>query len=87
MRVSGKNSRRLGDVRVALLVLCAGVLLTACKHNNSGMSKGLWVANGTTVLEYIPSQFTSGVVNVAPHLMISGGAVGSPAGGDLGLRG
>ena len=80
MRVSGKNSRRLGDVRVALLVLCAGVLLTACKHNNNGMNKGLWVANGTTVLEYIPSQFTSGVVNAAPHLMISGGAVGTPQG-------
>jgi hypothetical protein len=79
MRVSGKNSRRLGDVRVALLVLCAGVLLTACKHNN-GMNKGLWVANGTTVLEYIPSQFTAGVVNAAPHLMISGGAVGTPQG-------
>ena len=80
MRVSGKNSRRLGDVRVALLVLCAGVLLTACKHNNNGMNKGLWVANGTTVLEYIPSQFTAGVVNAAPHHIISGGAVGTPQG-------
>jgi sugar lactone lactonase YvrE len=80
MRVSGKNSRRLGDVRIALLVLCAGVLLAACKHNNNGMSKGLWVANGTTVLEYIPAQFTSGVVDAAPHLMISGGAVGTPQG-------
>jgi hypothetical protein len=79
MRVSGKTSRRLGDVRVALLVLCAGALLTACKHN-TGMNKGLWVANGTTVLEYIPSQFTAGVVNAAPHLMISGGAVGTPQG-------
>jgi hypothetical protein len=80
MRVSGKTSRRLGDVRVALLVLCAGLLLTACKHNNNGMNKGLWVANGTTVLEYIPAQFTAGVVNAAPHLMISGGAVGTPQG-------
>jgi hypothetical protein len=80
MYVSGKTSRRLGDVRVALLVLCAATLLAACKHNNSGMNKGLWVANGTTVLEYIPSQFTAGVVNAAPHLMISGGAVGTPQG-------
>ena len=61
MRVSEKNFRRLGEVRVALLVLCAGMLLAACKHHNNGISKGLWVANGTTVLEYVPSQFTSGV--------------------------
>jgi hypothetical protein len=80
MHVSGKNFRRLGDVRVALLVLCAGVLLAACKHSNQGITKGLWVANGTTVLEYIPSQLTSGVVNAAPHFVISGGAVGTPQG-------
>ena len=61
--------------------VCAGALLAACKKdNNTTDTKGLWVANGTTVLEYVPSQLTAGVVNAAPHLMITGGAVGTPQG-------
>ena len=80
MRVSGKNLRRLGDVRVALLVLCAGVLLAACKHNNNGITKGLWIANGTNVLEYVPAQLGGGVVAAVPHLTNSSGTLGSPQG-------
>ena len=82
MRVSGKNFCPAGHARVALLAVCAGVLLAACKKdmNNTTITKGLWVANGTTVLEYIPSQLTTGVVNAAPHVMITGGAVGTPQG-------
>jgi sugar lactone lactonase YvrE len=82
MHFSGKSSQPLECARMALLAVCAGVLLAACKKdmNNTTITKGLWVANGTTVLEYIPSQLTSGVVNAAPHVMITGGAVGTPQG-------
>jgi hypothetical protein len=80
MRVSGKTFRRASHAQVALLALCAAVLLAACKKDNTTITKGLWVANGTTVLEYVPSQLTAGVVNAAPKLMITGGAVGTPQG-------
>lgn len=82
MRFSGKRLRPPRHAQAALLAVCAGVLLAACKKdmNNTTITKGLWVANGTTVLEYIPSQLTAGVVNVAPHVMITGGAVGTPQG-------
>jgi sugar lactone lactonase YvrE len=80
MGFSGKTSQRLRAARVVLLVVCAGALLAACKKDSNTDTKGLWVANGTTVLEYIPSQLTAGVVNAAPHLMITGGAVGTPQG-------
>jgi hypothetical protein len=81
MCYSGKTSQRPRAARVALLALCAGALLAACnKDSNTKDTKGLWVANGTTVLEYIPSQLTAGVVDAAPHLMITGGAVGTPQG-------
>jgi hypothetical protein len=82
MRFSGKSLRPPSHARAALLAVCAGMLLAACKKDmkDTTITKGLWVANGTTVLEYIPSQLTAGVVNAAPHVMITGGAVGTPQG-------
>jgi hypothetical protein len=83
MRVSGKTFRRLGDARVALLALSAGMLLAACKHDNtsnSGVTKGLWIANGTNVLEFVPSQLSGGVVNAVPHVTNSSGTLGTPQG-------
>ena len=43
MRVSGKNFCPAGHARVALLAVCAGVLLAACKKdmNNTTITKGL----------------------------------------------
>jgi secreted PhoX family phosphatase len=82
MCVSGKNLAR-HTARVGLAVLCAGVLLTACKHsNNHTISKGLWVANGTTVLEFTATQLNAGgVTNVAPHITTTGnGTLGGPQG-------
>jgi secreted PhoX family phosphatase len=80
MCVSGKNLARHA-ARVGLAVLCAGVLLTACKHSNHTISKGLWIANGNDVLEYIPSQLNmAGVQNSAPHLINKSGAMGTPQG-------
>jgi hypothetical protein len=58
--------------------------LAACNHNGMGnttaTTKGLWIANGPNVVEYIPSQMTSGAQNVAPHLMNLSGSFGSPQG-------
>jgi hypothetical protein len=81
MRFSGNTWSRHSRTGAALLALGAGVLLAACKHNtNTTVTKGLWIANGTNVLEFIPSQFTGGVVNVAPHLTNSSGTLGAPQG-------
>jgi len=49
------------------------------------VNKALWVANGTNVVEYLPSQLTSGsgnmaMANVAPHLAINSSVFGAPQG-------
>jgi hypothetical protein len=43
-------------------------------------SKGLWIANGTNVLEYIPSQLAGGMSAAVPHLTISSKTLGAPQG-------
>lgn len=43
-------------------------------------TKGLWIANGTNVLEYTPGQLISGVSTAAPHLTNASGALGAPQG-------
>ena len=35
------------------------------------VSVAMWVANGTNVVEFVPSQFTSGVSDPAPHLALN----------------
>lgn len=82
MCVSGKNLARHA-ARVGVAALCAGVLLTACKHNNnSTITKGLWVANGTNVLEFTATQLNAaGVMDDAPHIATTGnGTLGMPQG-------
>lgn len=81
MCVSGKNFAQHA-ARVGLAAVCAGVLLTACKHSNNSISKGLWIANGTNVLEYVPSQFNAGgMVAAVPHIATTGnGVLGTPQG-------
>ena len=68
--------------------------LSACGDGNSGAtvkapaastapavnSKGLWIANGTNVLEYVPSQLAGGTSAAVPHLVNSSGAFGAPQG-------
>lgn len=44
------------------------------------LMQGLWVANGTNVLEFVPSQLTGGTNNAAPHLMNNSGVFGAPQG-------
>jgi hypothetical protein len=82
MLFSGMNRNRPGRLRATLLVLCATAALAACKHhmNATADSKGLWIANGTNVVEFVPGQLTGGVQNVAPHRNISSAALGTPQG-------
>ncbi len=68
--------------------------LSACGNGNSGTtvkapaattapavnSKGLWIANGTNVLEYVPSQLAGGTSAAPPHLVNSSPVFGSPQG-------
>jgi hypothetical protein len=45
------------------------------------ITRGLWIANGTNVLEYIPSQLTvTGSSAAVPHLTNSSAAFGAPQG-------
>jgi hypothetical protein len=82
MLFSGMNRNRPRNIQAALLVLCAAAVLAACKHhtNATAGTRGLWIANGNNVVEFVPSQLIGGVQNVAPHRNISSGALGTPQG-------
>src|SRR5690349_11832064 len=82
MLFSGMNRTLSGRARAALLVLCTVAVLAACKHkmNATPDTKGLWIANGNNVVEFVPSQLSGGVQNVAPHRNISSAALGAPQG-------
>jgi hypothetical protein len=58
----------------------AAAVLAGCNGMGTVGSKGLWIANGTTVLEYIPKQLGMGTSAAAPHLTISSGSFGAPQG-------
>lgn len=63
--------------------LCLG-LITACNFPaDDGAavgSKGLWVANGTNVVEYNPAQLGGGTAARAPHVSINSAVLGTPQG-------
>jgi len=82
MLFSGMNRTLSGRTRAALLVLCTAAVLAACKHhtNATANNKGLWIANGPNVVEFVPSQMTGGVQNVMPKRNILSGAFGAPQG-------
>jgi sugar lactone lactonase YvrE len=44
------------------------------------LNQGLWVANGTNVLEFVPSQLTGGANAAVPHLMNNSSVFGAPQG-------
>jgi hypothetical protein len=48
--------------------------------SSSSTAQGLWIANGTNVLEYIPSQLAGGMSAAVPHLTISSKTLGAPQG-------
>jgi len=80
-----------GKIRAGMTLLFASGLLAACldhDHRNYTFSfntvtntRGLWIANGTNVLEYIPSQLAvTGTSDTAPHLANNSGSFGAPQG-------
>jgi sugar lactone lactonase YvrE len=50
------------------------------KTQNQTVNEALWVANGTNVVEFLPSQLTHGSSDPAPHLAINSGVFGAPQG-------
>lgn len=80
----------------AIVALSMSALLAACgSGGSSSMSpqtsaakavtspvntKGLWIANGTNVLEYIPSQLAGGTSAGVPHLTLASAVFGAPQG-------
>lgn len=67
---------------IVLLLACG--LLAACNFpGDDGAtvgSKGLWVANGTNVVEYNPSQLSAGTGATAPHVSMNSAVFGTPQG-------
>ncbi len=64
------------------LAACAGGGGGSTPHvdptTNPMNTMALWIANGTNVLEFLPSQLTAGAIDPAPHLAING--FGAPQG-------
>jgi sugar lactone lactonase YvrE len=67
--------------------LLAGVAVAACGGGTTTnttthptRSMALWVANGTNVVEFIPSQLGAGVADTTPHLALNSPAFGAPQG-------
>jgi hypothetical protein len=61
----------------------AAIVLGACNGSNNAApvgTKGLWIANGMTVLEYVPKQLGTGTSAAVPHLMIASASFGAPQG-------
>ncbi|MGA7312849.1 MAG: hypothetical protein WBX22_02660 [Silvibacterium sp.] len=54
------------------------MLKTATATPAVTLDKALWVANGTNVVEFIPSQLTTGNSDQAPHLSINSTVFGAP---------
>src|SRR3569833_3695619 len=70
------------SMRLPLWMGC-GLLAGCAFASDDGQtvgSKGLWVANGTNVVEYNPAQLGSGTAATAPHVSINSEVFGSPQG-------
>ncbi len=71
----------------SLAALSVSALISACGNGSNPMTangtavntKGLWIANGTNVLEYLPGQL-SGVSAAAPHVTLASAVFGAPQG-------
>lgn len=87
------NGRCAAFPPLACLLLTA-FLLASCKFGDTITrqqatlgTQGLWIANGTTVIEYLPEQMVGGSTSGAPHLIISSPEFGSPQGVTFDARG
>jgi sugar lactone lactonase YvrE len=81
MMLAVNRIRSRGGLTAIGVVGVAAAVLAACNGTNSGVgTKGLWIANGTNVLEYIPKQLGTGTSAAVAHLNISSGSFGAPQG-------
>ncbi|MGF6851335.1 hypothetical protein [Paraburkholderia sp. CI3] len=87
------NKKRLATKATLVSALVLSAFLAACGGGSGNkttttqttppppaINKALWVANGTNVLEYIPSQLTPGTSAAVPHLINNSGVFGAPQG-------
>jgi len=75
------RSLRIGVVFTLFTAGCSSTSVPPVSQSTTTMSQALWVANGTNVLEFLPSQLTSGASDPAPHLALNSAAgFGAPQG-------
>jgi sugar lactone lactonase YvrE len=79
MMLAVNRIRYRGRLTALGVVSIAAAVLAACNMGTVG-TKGLWIANGNNVLEYIPKQLGTGTSAAAPHLTISSASFGAPQG-------
>ncbi len=77
----------LASILIAFTAGCTNGMMAPTKTTSDPttpapptINKALWVANGTNVVEYIPSQLAAGSTQMAPHLINNSGVFGAPQG-------
>jgi len=76
----------VASVLIALTAGCSNGTMATTKSTSPidppppTIDKALWIANGTNVVEYIPSQLSAKSTNFAPHLVNNSGAFAAPQG-------
>src|ERR1700737_4209322 len=80
MMNSKEDSLRRPRPTMLIAAVLLSVVVIACKHNNTPTAKGLWIANGKNVMEYIPAQLAGGHSAAVPHIMMTSPSVGGPQG-------
>jgi hypothetical protein len=80
MMNSKEDSLRRPRPTMLIAAVLLSVVVIACKHNNTPTAKGLWIANGKNVMEYIPAQLAGGTSAAVPHITMTSPSVGGPQG-------
>jgi hypothetical protein len=63
-----------------LLFACGGGGNANTRNTTAVLNQGLWVANGTNVLEFVPSQLTGATSAAVPRVMNNSSVFGAPQG-------
>ena len=87
MRYLATRNGRCAAVPALPCLLLMASLLASCKFGDTTTkqqatlgTRGLWIANGTNVIEYLPDQMVGGSTAGTPHLTLSSPEFGSPQG-------
>jgi sugar lactone lactonase YvrE len=87
MTLNFSSTIRFTAAFTGLLALTAAIGCVGCGGHGVALpsmtkvlDKALWVANGANVVEFIPSQLTTGTADPAPHLAINSSVFGAPQG-------